>query len=72
MYLNFHPENRYNRPCVADKDMNPGILIKIKTKTNSNQETLIDYDVLGVATMNFKFNRKFIIISLNFKNNIFF
>lgn len=62
LFVNFHPENKYNRPSVADKDLNPGILVKIKIKTNSNHETVLDYDVLGVAKINFKFNRKFVII----------
>lgn len=55
--LHFHPENKYNKPCIADRDMNPGVLIKIKTTSNVNTE--IDYDVLGVVTTNLKFNRMY-------------
>lgn len=57
--LHFHPENKYNRACIADKDMNSGLLIKMKTNYCSNNETVINYDIIGVVTANLKFNRKF-------------
>lgn len=60
--LHFHPENNYNKPCIADKDINPGILLHIKTRIDSNDQTITDYDVIGVTTMNYKFNRMFFLM----------
>lgn len=59
LYLHFHPNNKYNKPCIGDRDVNPGILIKIKKKTHSDDGNNIDYEVLGVSTINYKFNREF-------------
>lgn len=39
--------------------MDPGILLHIKTTLDSHNKTVIDYDVIGVTTINYKFNRKF-------------
>lgn len=58
LHLHFHPNNKYNKPCVGDKDANPGILMKIKKKMNANDENEVDYEIIGVATVNYKFNRK--------------
>lgn len=57
--LHFHPENKYNKPCVADKDMNPGFLVRIKTNSSLGNESEIDYDIVGAVTTNLKFNRKY-------------
>ncbi|KAJ8918182.1 hypothetical protein NQ315_014048 [Exocentrus adspersus] len=62
--LHFHPDNKYNKPCVADKDSNPGILLRIENvdvksqKDGDNSSTRkYKYEVIGVTTANFKFNR---------------
>jgi hypothetical protein len=66
--LHFHPENKYNKACVADKDFKPGILIKVKKSSfrtrpscsddPSCNEPKFDYTVEGVSVINFSFNRK--------------
>lgn len=59
--LRFHPNNKYNKPCSADRDMNPGILIRVKhtpTKSQPNGSKY-DYEVVGVTSINFKFNRNY-------------
>ncbi|XP_044266481.1 general transcription factor 3C polypeptide 5 [Tribolium madens] len=58
--LHFHPANKYNKGCFADKDFKPGILIKVKKKflqpeATSNDD--ISYNVEGVSVINFSFNR---------------
>jgi hypothetical protein len=65
--LHFHPENKYNKACVADKDFKPGILIKVKKSSfrtrpscsddPSCNEPKFDYTVEGVSVINFSFNR---------------
>ncbi|RZB39524.1 general transcription factor 3C polypeptide 5 [Asbolus verrucosus] len=65
--LHFHPENKYNRPCLADKDFRPGILLKVKKNSPETQPSCskdqacdgikYDYVVEGVSVINFSFNR---------------
>ncbi|XP_018567955.1 general transcription factor 3C polypeptide 5 isoform X2 [Anoplophora glabripennis] len=57
--LRFHPNNKYNKPCSADRDTNPGILIRVKHAPTKSQldEPKYDYEVIGVTSLNFKFNR---------------
>ncbi|KAG5900700.1 hypothetical protein JTB14_038218 [Gonioctena quinquepunctata] len=50
--LFFHPENKYNKPCTADRDPNPGLLIRVKECNGK-----IDYEIVGVTALNFKFNK---------------
>lgn len=64
--LHFHPNNKYNKPCSADRDMNPGILIKVDCDSTNSQENSMelngskyDYEVMGVTSLNFKFNRNY-------------
>ncbi|XP_030757074.1 general transcription factor 3C polypeptide 5 [Sitophilus oryzae] len=52
--LNFHPNSKYSKGCVADKIFNMGILIKI-TKPNDCSD--YSYEIVNVANVSFKFNR---------------
>ncbi|KAJ8945313.1 hypothetical protein NQ318_003613 [Aromia moschata] len=61
--LHFHPDNKFNKPCVADRDLNPGVLIRVRS-TPEEQNNLekgangqCHYDIIGITTLNFKFNR---------------
>lgn len=63
--LRFRPDNFHCKPAIADKDMRPGILIKVKVPKNRNESEKdnnhnggLDYEVVGVTVMNFNFNRK--------------
>lgn len=71
--LRFHPKNIYCKPCVADRDYKPGVLLKVKIrrpKVNPKEEagpsrapsasktTVTGYEVVGVTAMNFHFNRE--------------
>ncbi|KAJ8970319.1 hypothetical protein NQ317_017555 [Molorchus minor] len=62
--LRFHIDNKYNKPCSADRDLSPGILIKIKpdlTESSNTNKSIRDvqysYEIVGLASLNFKFNR---------------
>lgn len=52
--LRFHPSNVFNKPCMAEKDPSPGILIKLNL--NSPQEPILK-EVVGYTAVNFKFTR---------------
>lgn len=67
--LYFHPDNKYNKPCIGDRDANPGLLIKINSKSASDNENKIDFEVVGVTTVNYKFNREFYFFNLS--KNVF-
>lgn len=57
--LNFHPDNYYNKPCIAERDFSSGILIKVTTsKDQATNESKVDYEVIGATCTNFKFNSK--------------
>ncbi|XP_023023498.2 general transcription factor IIIC subunit l(2)37Cd [Leptinotarsa decemlineata] len=50
--LHFHPENKYNKPSFADRDLNPGLLVRVKESQGK-----VDYDIVGYTGVNFKFNK---------------
>ncbi|XP_057671656.1 general transcription factor 3C polypeptide 5 [Diorhabda carinulata] len=50
--LRFHPDNKYNKPCSADRDNTSGLLVKFKKKGEE-----YDYEILGYVYENFKFNK---------------
>ncbi|CAG9765802.1 unnamed protein product [Ceutorhynchus assimilis] len=52
--LYFNPKSVYMKGCVADKDQNIGLLIKVK-QGKDNQEA--QYEILGITDTCFKFNR---------------
>jgi len=54
LVLNFNPENFYNKGCVADKETNVGLLIKVIQHIPSQEYS---YQILGPTSLNFNFNR---------------
>lgn len=64
--LRFHPDNFYSKPCYADRNYKPGVLLKVKvrqpkgnvgTEDEQKGSSVVDYEVAGVTAMGFKFDR---------------
>lgn len=59
--LNFRPTSLYSKPSVSEKDTKPLLLVKVRYKKSEENEKatneVIDYNVVGMSALSFKFNR---------------
>lgn len=64
--MHFHPQNKFNKGVLADRDTNPYLLLKV-TQTNGGGEKKYDYEIVGITVLNFVFNSNKIIKYNNIK-----
>ncbi|XP_076256057.1 general transcription factor IIIC subunit l(2)37Cd [Rhynchophorus ferrugineus] len=53
--LKFHPNSHFNKGCVADKEVNVGILVKVREDNTTSENC--SYEIINATDVNFRFNR---------------
>ncbi|KAL3268612.1 hypothetical protein HHI36_007718 [Cryptolaemus montrouzieri] len=57
LQLNFHPENKFNKGCIADCDSSSGLLLKVKIQKFQDKAPKYTYEIVGNTIRNFVFNK---------------